>query len=128
MARTYFQSQALQEPADCTARRRSALIACVIATLAAASAVVEAYRRRYDPEPYHTSILSGEEWVQDLQDGHKDRIKDNLGVQKHVFRQLKTELCTKGGLRRRRRVSNDEQIAVFLYQLTTNLSVRKTAE
>ena len=82
----------------------------------------------YNQEAYHTSILSGEQWVEDMAAGHRDRLKDNLGVNKHVFRQLRKELVEKGGLRARRYVGVTEQIGIFLYQLVTNLPVCKMAE
>ncbi|KAG2074033.1 hypothetical protein BDR04DRAFT_966978, partial [Suillus decipiens] len=31
-------------------------------------------------EPYHTSILSGHAWVQELVNGHPDQIKNELGM------------------------------------------------
>ena len=36
--------------------------------------------------------------------GHWDRLKDNLGINKHVFCQLRKELVEKGGLRARQYV------------------------
>ena len=38
--------------------------------------------------PYHTSVLTGEGWVQELLDGHPLRIKTELGMQHHVFLSL----------------------------------------
>jgi hypothetical protein len=61
-------------------------------------------------------------------DGHPDRLMDNTGVWKHVFKRLKKELVQKGGLMARRHVGITEQIGTFLYQLVTNLSVWKMAE
>ena len=39
-------------------------------------------------QPYHTSILSGEAWVQELLHGHLRRICTELGVEEPVFREL----------------------------------------
>ena len=39
-------------------------------------------------EPYHTSIFSGEGWVQELLHGHTNCIQCELGVHKHVFHAL----------------------------------------
>jgi len=39
-------------------------------------------------EPYHTSILSGYAWVQELLHGHPEWIRTELGVHKKVFHTL----------------------------------------
>ena len=39
-------------------------------------------------QAYHTSILSGQMWVRELLGGNPQCIKDQLGMAKHVFRQL----------------------------------------
>lgn len=77
---------------------QKALIATVI-TLATVGIVLQTSQARYNPEPYHTSTLSGEAWVNEMLDGHHNRLKDNTGVQKDVFMKLKRELVRKGGLR-----------------------------
>ncbi|THU78453.1 hypothetical protein K435DRAFT_594715, partial [Dendrothele bispora CBS 962.96] len=64
----------------------------------------------------------------EMQRGHPDRMKHNLGVHGHVFKKLKKELQEVGSLRPRRHVDTNEILATFLYQATTNLSVRKIAE
>jgi hypothetical protein len=43
-------------------------------------------------EPYHTSILSGYAWVQELLNGHPECIHTELGVHKDVFHALINEL------------------------------------
>ena len=47
-----------------------------------------------DPIPYHTSLLTGEMWVQELLNGHPDHICNKLGVQKHIFCKLIDELVS----------------------------------
>ena len=42
-------------------------------------------------EPYHTSILTGQMWVDKLLEGHPDRIYCELGVRREVFLEL---VCT----------------------------------
>ena len=37
-----------------------------------------------DPIPYHTLILSGEGWVQELLTSHPERIRTELAIHKHV--------------------------------------------
>jgi hypothetical protein len=44
------------------------------------------------PQPYHTSILSGEGWVMELLNGHPDCIRCELGVSHDVFEELIYEL------------------------------------
>ena len=50
----------------------------------------------YTKVPYHTSALSGAAWVQELLDGHPERIRCELGMHKHVFRSLITNLVVLG--------------------------------
>ncbi|THU80215.1 hypothetical protein K435DRAFT_564064, partial [Dendrothele bispora CBS 962.96] len=51
-----------------------------------------------NPEPYHTSRLSGREWVEELQLGHRDRMRDSLAFRPTIFRKLEKELVERGGL------------------------------
>jgi hypothetical protein len=46
----------------------------------------------YWKQPYHTSKLTGAEWVKELINGHYDRIWTELGVRVHVFLALEHEL------------------------------------
>lgn len=80
-----------------------------------------------DKEPYHTSILSGHAWVQELLNGHPDRIKNELGMRKNVFCALVRELqaC---GLQDSKYILLDEQVAIFLYTCVTGLSSRHVGE
>ncbi|KIN99393.1 hypothetical protein M404DRAFT_30450 [Pisolithus tinctorius Marx 270] len=41
-----------------------------------------------EPQPYHTSRLSGEDWVLELIAGHPERIRCKLGMHVEVFQQL----------------------------------------
>ena len=52
--------------------------------------------RYYMKEPYHTSILSGYAWLQELLHGHPERIRTELGVHKEVFHALIQELQSMG--------------------------------
>ncbi|KAI5898160.1 uncharacterized protein SCHCODRAFT_02473277, partial [Schizophyllum commune H4-8] len=51
------------------------------------------------PEPYHTSVLTGRLWIQELLHGHRNRMSDNIGTRPFVFRALERELIRRGGLR-----------------------------
>jgi hypothetical protein len=47
---------------------------------------------RNDPIPYHTSILSGQQWVLELLHGYPECIRCELGMHREVFIQLIAEL------------------------------------
>ena len=78
---------------------------------------------RKDPEPYHMSILSGHQWVLELIAGHPNHIHCELGVQKETFLQLLIELCQAGHCDLRR-VTLEEQLAIFLYTCVMGLTVQ----
>jgi hypothetical protein len=82
----------------------------------------------YWSQPYHTSKLTGEEWVWELIRGHPDRIYTELSVQLYVFVALVVELRGMGYGDSRNGVTLEEQLAIFLYMCTTGLSVRHTGE
>jgi hypothetical protein len=83
--------------------------------------------RYHMKEPYHTSILSGYAWVQELLHGHPERIRTELGVHKEVFLALVEELQSMGH-GDTRNVTLQEQLAIFLYMSVTGLSVRHAGE
>ena len=83
--------------------------------------------RYYMKEPYHTSILSGYAWVQELLQGHPERIRTELGVHKEVFHALLRELQLMGHCDSKY-VTLEEQLAIFLYTSVTGLSVRHVGE
>jgi hypothetical protein len=83
--------------------------------------------RYHMKEPYHTSILSGYAWVQELLHGHPERIRTELGVHKEVFLALIEELRSMGH-GDTRNVTLQEQLAIFLYMSVTGLTIRHTGE
>ena len=83
--------------------------------------------RYYMKEPYHTSILSGYAWIQELLHGHPERIRTELGVHKEVFHALIRELQSMGHSNTRY-VTLEEQLAIFLYTSVTGLSIRHVGE
>jgi len=109
-------------------RRRQVLITTIIAVTGAIGTIHSYHERQYNPEPYHTSTLSGEEWVKELHKGHPECMRNNLGVGRRVFKKLKSELRKEGNLKPCRHVGISEMLVTFLYQAVTNLSVRKVAE
>ena len=79
------------------------------------------------PQPYHTSILSGEGWVMELLNGHPNRIRCELGVSRDVFTELVYEL--RGlGYGNSKYVSLEEQLAIFLYMSVMGLTIRHVGE
>ena len=72
--------------------------------------------------PYHTSILTGQGWVEELLDGHPERICCELGMHKETF------LLLINGYSRSKYMSLEEQLAIFLYMCVMGLSIRHTGE
>jgi hypothetical protein len=80
-----------------------------------------------DPIPYHTSALSGQQWVDEVYNGHPDRIFCEFGVRRHIFNILIAELRWLG-YGQSRHVSLEEKLGIFLYTCVTGLSVRHVGE
>jgi len=99
-----------------------------MAGLAATAAALFYGENMFARQPYHTSFLTGRWWVHELLHGNPRRIKDQLGMEKHVFRQLVRKLFTLTNVSNTRHVDLEEQVAIFLYIIVTNLSNRKVAE
>jgi hypothetical protein len=58
--------------------------------------ILQYIQQYYNKQPYHTSILRGHDWVQELLLGHPQRIRTELGMHKHVFLALIDQLHTMG--------------------------------
>ena len=83
----------------------------------------------YWRQPYHTSALSEQAWVEELMNGHPDRIFHELGMRLHVFLSFTANLRLLCGFDTSRRgVTVEEQAAIFLYACVTGLSVRHLGE
>ncbi|KZP09085.1 hypothetical protein FIBSPDRAFT_668056, partial [Athelia psychrophila] len=65
-------------------------------------------------QPYHTSALTGADWVMELMTGHLRNIRTELGVTHLVFAALLEEM-TAIGCGASRHVTLQEQLAIFLY-------------
>ncbi|KIJ06921.1 hypothetical protein PAXINDRAFT_38139, partial [Paxillus involutus ATCC 200175] len=85
------------------------LIICATSSLLESTKIT-----RKDPEPYHTSALTGEAWLIELLVGHPERIRCELGLHAHVFAQLISELRAIGHCNSKF-ISLEEQLAIFLY-------------
>jgi hypothetical protein len=83
----------------------------------------------YWKQPYHTSALSGQAWVEELINGHPDQIFNELGMHLHVFLAFVANLrlfCEFDTFQKE--VTVEEQGAIFLYACVTGLSVRHIRE
>jgi hypothetical protein len=80
-----------------------------------------------DPQPYHTSALSGQDWVIKLMTGHPECIRCELGMHAGAFVELISQLHAMGHSDSKF-VSLEEQLAIFLYTSVTGLSVRHVGE
>ena len=83
--------------------------------------------RYHMKEPYHTSILSGYAWLQELLHGHPEHICTELGVHKEVFHALIRELWSMGH-GDTRYVTLEKQLAIYLYMSVTGLSICHVGE
>jgi len=94
----------------------------------AASHAIQMYSGSYyDKQPYHTSILTGLGWVNELLTGHPDHIWCELGVRHHVFHVL-LSLLHDAGCHDSKFISLEEQLAIFLYASVTGLSTQHLGE
>ena len=79
------------------------------------------------PEPYHTPILYGQGWVNELLEGHPEHICCELGVSCEVFLQLIISLHS-FSFGDSKYVQLEEQLAIFLYMSVTGLTIWHTGE
>lgn len=77
--------------------------------------------------PYHTSALSGQDWVLELINGHPKRMHTELGVRVHVFRRMIVAL-RRAGMGPSKHILLEEKVAIFLYASVTGLSIRHLGE
>ena len=72
---------------------RQMLLLAIVSMLQAAALAVTLYASQwYWKQPYHTSALTGEMWVNELIYGHPDRIRHELRMRVHVYLSLVAEL------------------------------------
>jgi hypothetical protein len=89
--------------------------------------VLEELAPLYLRTPYHTSALSGADWVQELLTGHPRRIQTELGVSRSTFVLLLKSIQALG-VKSSRHVSVEEQLAIFLYTVVTGLPCTHVGE
>jgi hypothetical protein len=90
---TVRSSRSIRSTQLSVARRNS----IKLAALAGARSVLQVCSSQYNKTPRNTSKLSGMDWVRELSQGHRGRFYDNLGMNRHVFRQLLQALIEKAG-------------------------------
>jgi len=106
------------------------LLSSAAAVFAASQAIIEQLELLMpviDRTPYHTSILSGEAWVQELLTGHPMWICNELGVYRQTFFTL-VQTLQDFGIQSSRYVTIEEQVAIFLYTVVTGLSSTHVGE
>jgi hypothetical protein len=101
-------------------------LAALAACLAGVASLIY-YTESQTRIPYHTSALSGIQWVIELLEGHPERIRCELGVHKEVFERLIHHLQN-AGIHSSRNTLIEEQLAIFLYTSVTGLSFRHVGE
>jgi len=115
-------------PSHSQQRRCIRLYAAAFRIFCTTTAVALYHKQHLNKQPFHTSVLTGKLWIEELLNGHPDRIKDQLGCRKHVFRRLVTALRKHASLCDSKHVTLEEKIVIFLYTATTGLSVRFVGE
>jgi hypothetical protein len=99
----------------------AALLCLLVSGLAAA--IVTA-----NETPMHQSVLSGQQWAEELLNGDDEHFYNEFGMQKHVFKYLVTVLRQNAGLGDTRHITLEEQLGIFLYTTVTGASNRKVKE
>ncbi|KAJ7121223.1 hypothetical protein C8R46DRAFT_929171, partial [Mycena filopes] len=94
-------------------RRRRALCAATLATVFYTDNLL--HLERPIPIPRHTSILTCQDWLDEIINGHPERCLDQLGMYPVVFLLLCWEFTTNGGLYDSQHITAAEQTAIFIY-------------
>jgi hypothetical protein len=89
---------------------------------------IEIYASRFNRTPLHTSRLTGNQWVQELLDGHEERFYNEMGMSDTIFTQLLELLVREAGLHNTRYVTAREQLAIFLHYACRGLGNRALQE
>jgi len=107
-------------------QRRKIIISAAILASTAILLYIESCQQRL---PYHTSILTGEKWIIEListQNYH--HFYKQLGMSRESFLVLVRDLEAHYLVDQMRYMTTEEQVAIFLYTVVTNLSNHKVAE
>ncbi|KAF7328442.1 putative nuclease HARBI1-like protein [Mycena sanguinolenta] len=107
-------------------RRRHALNSAVLTTVYCADNFL--HLERPIPIPRHTSILTGQDWLDEMLNGHPERCLDQLGMYPAAFLFLCWEFERNGELGDSRYITSQEQTAIFLYWMVHGSSQRELME
>ena len=88
--------------------------AAFLSAVAGGAAVIQYMTPHLIKTPMYDLKLSGEDWVQELLNGHPGWFHDNLGMSKHVFQKLVHKLQMYAGLDDSKHIMKEEQAAIFL--------------
>lgn len=113
--------QALEE----TKKRKKK--AALLAALAGAFSV-QALAPHIIKTPMYDSARTGEHYIQELLSGHPERFYNEIGMSKHVFRKLKTELEIYAGFSDTKHLTMEEQLGLFLSFCRSGCGSRKVRE
>jgi hypothetical protein len=110
--------------------RRKAIAAAggIMMIAAASTSVLAAYGSLFDKSTQHDSVLSGQDWMEELLQGHDGRFYNEMGIHKHVFRRLVGALQRVVGLSDTRHIIIEEQLGIFLHYARRVLSNRALQE
>ena len=119
----------LQQQRRALLRRQLLLLLQITALVVqvACNGVINDLAPLYLHTPYHTSALSGAEWVHELLNGHPQRIRNELGVSRGTFTLLVKSMQALD-VNSSRHVSIEEQLTIFLYTVVTGLSCTHVGE
>ncbi|KAJ7663580.1 hypothetical protein B0H17DRAFT_890839, partial [Mycena rosella] len=76
----------------------------------------------------HTSVLTGQKWIEELLEGHPGRFRRAMGMSKYVFKKLVHALHMHCRFTPTKHVSCEEQLAIFLRIAVTGLGNREHQE
>ena len=77
----------------------------VVILLQAWAKNMEIFASWFNKMPLHTLRLTGNQWIQELLDGYKERFYNKMGMSDIIFTQLLDLLIRKGGLHNTRYVT-----------------------
>jgi hypothetical protein len=120
-------TRAFQQKIQSPRSREKRKTATAMAAIAAVAVLSQKYSANHNKQPKNTSQMTGQEWIEELLAGHPKRFYNNMGMNKHVFKQLIQELI-QVGLHDTRYVTSEEQLAIFLYLAVTGLAQRHLEE
>jgi len=111
---------------DDTRRCVALLVGATIIIVVYASML--AYASCFEKVAQHTSILRGQQWLDELCEGHPRRFKNEIRMSKYVFNRLSEVLQEDGRLKDTWYVTVQEQLAIFLHLAHQVLSNRTLQE